>query len=259
MKRVQWAVLWCGLTVAIAAAQAFRCSGSSSAFAATDPVKGFAVVELFTSEGCSSCPPADQLVARIQQEDKDQPVYVLAFHVDYWNRLGWRDQFSDGRYSQRQSQYASWLNLQSVYTPQVVVNGRTEMVGSQESALRSAIHAGLQAASPAALSISGVMKNGDKVGWRYQVQNAGSNQSVVVAVVQRAATTAVKAGENSGRTLSHVQIVRDFVSTPVGAGGNGNGTLSLPPGIGSQDAEIIAFVQDNADGRIVAATRAEIP
>src|ERR1700749_4297588 len=80
--------------------------------------KGVAVVELFTSEGCSSCPPADELVARIQKEDKDKQVYILAFHVDYWNRLGWKDVFSSADFSKRQNEYANWLNLQSVYTPQ---------------------------------------------------------------------------------------------------------------------------------------------
>src|SRR5476649_2001101 len=94
--------------------------------------KGFAVIELFTSEGCSSCPPADALVAKVQKESADKPVYILAFHVDYWNRLGWKDAFSSAEYSYRQSQYARWLKLSSVYTPQIVVNGHTEFVGSEE-------------------------------------------------------------------------------------------------------------------------------
>src|SRR5580704_2729726 len=106
--------------------------------------KGFAVVELFTSEGCSSCPPADALIAAVQQEDKDLPVYILAFHVDYWDRLGWKDAFSEGACSDRQRQYAAWLNLNSVYTPQVVVNGRKEFVGSEAGTLRAAIQSGLQ-------------------------------------------------------------------------------------------------------------------
>ncbi len=106
--------------------------------------KGFAVVELFTSEGCSSCPPADELVARIQKEYKDQPVYILAFHVDYWNRLGWRDVFSNAGYSARQSEYAKYLNLPQVYTPQIVVNGKKEFVGSEEGTLRDAIKNSLQ-------------------------------------------------------------------------------------------------------------------
>src|ERR1700709_1958776 len=100
---------------------------------------GFAVVELFTSEGCSSCPAADDVVAKVQNENNDKPVYILAYHVDYWNRLGWKDVFSDAAYSKRQNQYAAWLNLESIYTPQVVVNGNKEFVGSQESTLRSVI------------------------------------------------------------------------------------------------------------------------
>src|ERR1700748_3559727 len=79
--------------------------------------KGFAVVELFTSEGCSSCPPADAVVAKLEKENADKPIYILAFHVDYWNRLGWKDVFSSGEYSQRQEQYSKWLRSGSVYTP----------------------------------------------------------------------------------------------------------------------------------------------
>src|SRR6187402_1594915 len=98
---------------------------------ATTTNNGFAVVELYTSEGCSSCPPADELVSKIQKESNGQPVYILAFHVDYWNRLGWKDVFGDAAYSKRQNDYAQYLKLPSVYTPQIVVNGKKEFVGSQ--------------------------------------------------------------------------------------------------------------------------------
>src|SRR5580692_6462080 len=160
------AVLAGGLTIAFLAARAFLRSEPSSVHSLTGPAKGFAVVELFTSEGCSSCPPADQLVARVQQEDKDQPVYILAFHVDYWDRLGWKDAFSDTRFTQRQSRYASWLNLQSVYTPQIVVNGTKEFVGSQENTLRSAINSGLEQTPAAQLTLSDVRLDQGKVHWR---------------------------------------------------------------------------------------------
>ena len=110
--------------------------------------KGFAVSgQLFTSECCSSCPPADQLVAKIQKEVKDRPVYILAYHVDYWNRQGWKDAFSSADYTKRQQDYASYLHIQSVYTPQIVVNGRTEFVGSGRSdVLRGAITGNLKKA-----------------------------------------------------------------------------------------------------------------
>jgi hypothetical protein len=253
------AVLLGGFTIAFLAARAFLHSAPSSVVSLTGPSKGFAVVELFTSEGCSSCPPADQLVARIQQEDKDQPVYILAFHVDYWDRQGWKDAFSDTRYTQRQNRYASWLNLQSIYTPQIVVNGRQEFVGSQENTLRSAIHSGLEQTPGALLTLSEVGLDQGKVRWRYEVKNAVANSSLIVALVQRSATTDVKAGENSGRTLSHVQIVRNFSSTAIGTGANGNGSLSLPQGLATGDEELIAFVQYDDNGQIVAAVSASIP
>jgi len=225
----------------------------------SDSVRGFAVVELFTSEGCSSCLPADQLMARIQQESKGQPLYILAFHVDYWNRLGWKDIYSDAAYSQRQNQYAAWLRLQSVYTPQVVVNGSKEFVGSQESTIRKAIGDGMQKVSPAQLTLADVRLDKGKVAWRYQARNAGHNTSLVVAIVQRSATSQVKAGENSGRTLSHVQIVRQLQTVKVDADGSGAGHLSLPAGVGTSDEEIIAFLQDDDNGQIVAVTRAALP
>jgi hypothetical protein len=225
---------------------------------AGDPVKGFAVVELFTSEGCSSCPPADELIARIQQESKGQPVYILAFHVDYWNRLGWKDIFSDAAYSQRQNQYAAWLRLQSVYTPQVVVNGSEEFVGSQEPSIRKAISNGLQDVPTAQLTLDDIRLDNGKVTWRYQTRNAGHHTSLLAAIVQQSATSQVKAGENSGRTLSHVQIVRQLQVVKVKATGSGAGNLPLPAGVGTSDEEIIAFLQDDDNGHIIAATRSPL-
>jgi hypothetical protein len=228
------------------------------------PAKGFAVVELFTSEGCSSCPPADALVARIQQESKDEPIYILAFHVDYWDRQGWKDGFSDAAYTQRQKQYASWFNLQSIYTPQIVVNGEKEFVGSEETTLRNAINNGLQTTSTAQLTLSGIRLDQGKVDWQYQTRAAQSdNLSLIVAVVQRSATTNVKAGENSGRTLAHVQIVRAIVTSTVKGGDKGGdkgaGYLPLPRGVNPHDEDLIAYLQDTGNGHIIAATISALP
>ncbi len=117
--------------------------------------KGFAVLELFTSEGCSSCPPADELLAKIQKESEGKSIYILAYHVDYWDRLGWKDMFSSADYSKRQTQYGQWLHKSSVYTPQLIVNGKAEFVGSSESAIREAIAAQLDLKSPDRTEISG--------------------------------------------------------------------------------------------------------
>lgn len=253
------AALLGSLTLACLAGRAFIHSTPSSALTLTRPAKGFAVVELFTSEGCSSCPPADQLVARIKRESKDQPVYILAFHVDYWNRLGWKDSFSDAGYTRRQNQYATWLNLQSIYTPQIVVNGSKEFVGSDEPALRKAINGDLEETSPALLTLSDIKTGQGRVDWQYQTQNTGNNISLLVAIVQRTATTAVRAGENGGQTLSHVQIVRNITSSGLKANGSGGGSISLPKGVSPGDEELIAFLQNNDNGHIIAATSAMLP
>ncbi|HEY4287328.1 MAG TPA: DUF1223 domain-containing protein [Puia sp.] len=220
---------------------------------------GFAVVELFTSEGCSSCPPADDLVARVQKEDKDLPVYLLAFHVDYWDRLGWKDVFSSPACSDRQRRYASWLRLQSVYTPQIIVNGRKEFVGSEASTLHSTIEKDLQGqAAPVRLSISNLKMEGNKLEWSWQTEGSEKGLSLVVALVQHSATTNVRAGENGGHTLSHVQIVRNFQSVSPDGKNSGPGHMDWPADVKPGEAEVIAFLQSEDNGEIVAATRSNI-
>ena len=114
-------------------ALAFCTSYTKKETPATKPVPtSFAIIELFTSEGCSSCPAADKTVAKLAQEFAGK-VYILGFHVDYWNYLGWKDAFSDSKYSERQKEYAAVFKLDGVYTPQVVVNGSRELIGSKES------------------------------------------------------------------------------------------------------------------------------
>jgi hypothetical protein len=216
--------------------------------------QGFAVVELFTSEGCSSCPPADELVARIQKESKDKPVYILAYHVDYWNSLGWKDVFSSADFSKRQRDYATYLHLQSVYTPQVIVNGRTEFVGSEESTLRNAIRADLQKASSAQLTLSVLKTDQNQASLKYVTAGAGKNTVLLVAVLQQSAQTKVERGENGGHTLSHVQIVRKLQRVSL-TGGDGLANVTLPHGFDTKTWEIIGFLQNTSNGAVIGATR----
>lgn len=221
--------------------------------------KGFAVIELFTSEGCSSCPPADALVARVQKESSDKPVYILAFHVDYWNRLGWKDVFSSAEYSERQKQYAHLLNLSSVYTPQIVVNGHTEFVGSEEGNLRNAIRTYLQKPAKAEITLSDVKINCDKTSLQYHAEGATNNTSLLIALVEKTATSKVKRGENGGRTLSHVQIVRQLQSVSLKNSSSGTENIVLPHGFNPQNFEVIGFIQDTSNGEIIGATKAAFP
>jgi len=221
--------------------------------------KGVAVVELFTSEGCSSCPSADALVARVQKENIDKPVYILAFHVDYWNRLGWKDVFSSHEYSDRQNQYARWLKLSQIYTPQVIVNGHTEFVGSDEKSLRSAIKAGLEKPAKTEISLNNIKIEGDKASVQYHATGAADNSSLLIALIEKNATTKVQRGENGGRTLVHVQIVTKLKSIALKNNANGTENIALPHGFDPQKFELIGFVQNASNGEITGATKVQLP
>jgi hypothetical protein len=221
--------------------------------------KGFAVVELFTSEGCSSCPPADELVSRIQKEYKDQPVYILAFHVDYWNRLGWRDVFSSADYSARQSEYAKYLNLSQVYTPQIVVNGKKEFVGSEEGTLRNAIKTDLQKPTSTQITLSDIKTDQGKATLHYQTEGNGNNSILLLALVERSAQSNVKAGENKGHILSHVQIIRQLDKVILTNGRSGTQSITLPKDFNAQKWEIIALIQNTQTGEIIGATKQTFP
>jgi hypothetical protein len=220
--------------------------------------KGFAVIELFTSEGCSSCPPADALVAKVQKESANEPVYILAFHVDYWNRLGWKDVFSSSEYSDRQNQYARWLKLSSVYTPQAIVNGRTEFVGSEEGTLHNAIKTNLQNPAKSELTLSNIKIANDKASVQYQAEGATNNAVLMIALIEKNATTKVQRGENGGRTLSHVQIVRQLKSVVL-KNNSGVESMTLPHGFNPQDWEVIGFIQNTSNGEITGAAKIELP
>jgi hypothetical protein len=214
---------------------------------------GFAVVELFTSEGCSSCPPADDLLEKIQKRNQEN-VYILAFHVDYWDHQGWKDAFSNPEFTKRQQQYADWLNLQTLYTPQVVVNGTTEYVGSHSGPILAAIAEGLGQAPTKTLALEGVVA-GNKVNIHYQGDGDEKNSELVLTLVQQSGQSNVRAGENSGRRLSHVQIVRRMLQVPLGGEHKKEIVMDLPSDFTEKGWEIIGFVQQKTDGHITAVDR----
>jgi hypothetical protein len=230
---------------------------SAKPYKANNPItgKGFAVIELFTSEGCSSCPSADELVSKIQKEYKDQPVYILAFHVDYWNRLGWKDMFSNASYTTRQYDYSKYLKTPQVYTPQIVVNGKKEFVGSEEGTLRNAIKGSLKQESAAQITLTGLKTDGDKATLHYQAEGNGTNSMLLLALVQKNAVSNVKAGENKGRNLSHVQIIRELNSVVLTNGRGGVESINLPKEFNPQNWEVIALIQNTNTGEIIGATK----
>jgi hypothetical protein len=156
------------------------------------------VLELFTSEGCSSCPPADALLGRLAQQPG---IIALAWHVDYWNGLGWHDPYSSPLATQRQNTYAKRLG-DEVYTPALVVNGTRIVVGSDAAAVRAAIGAAGDAAVPVSLrrTADGVVA---------ETGAAGRPVSALLATYDPQRTTPVRAGENGGRQLAEYRIVRE--------------------------------------------------
>ncbi len=220
-----------------------------------DSNKGFAVIELFTSEGCSSCPPADAVAAKLSEEYKDN-VYILGFHVDYWDRLGWKDMFSNAAYSKRQYRYGQIFHLNSVYTPQVVVNGKTEFVGSNESRLRNTIIQELK--NPPVTNIEIAAKSNNKtINVSYKVDKA-PNTVLNIALVQLHAQSSVKRGENEGTVLHHVNVVRDFKTINTDKNAEGNIDIVLPEGLSAKDCKVIGYLQKNDNWQVIAAMETTI-
>lgn len=212
---------------------------------------GFAVVELFTSEGCSSCPPADALLASIAKDYPDK-VYVLGFHVDYWDNAQWRDVYSNPAFSIRQRIYAAQFRLNTVYTPQAIVNGSVEMVGSDAKKLRNTILLFLQKKPAASLQLA-AKAAGRNLAITYRVESQDS-ALLNIALVQLHASTAVKGGENTGRLLHHINVVSVFQTIPIAAGGSGSTQLRLPDKLPPDACRLIAYLQDPHSLRMVAAT-----
>jgi len=162
------------------------------------------VIELFTSEGCSSCPPADRTLAQLQAQHSfdGSELIVLGEHVDYWNQLGWVDRFATHEITQRQSQYADALRSEP-YTPELIVDGHVEIKDGRD--LKKALASSAEQTKPAQVTLNWSSPSQLQVG----VEQAGSKATVLFFVTEDNLTTEVKAGENGGVTLHHAAVVRE--------------------------------------------------
>jgi hypothetical protein len=217
--------------------------------------KGFALIELFTSEGCSSCPPGEAVLHHIIQKAKEnsQPVYLIEFHVDYWDYLGWKDTFATPGYSKRQQNYGDNLKLNSIYTPQVIVNGKTEMVGSEEDEINKAIISELQVPAMITIDCKAAKASTNTVEISYTILGNISGCELNFAIVESNLTTYVKKGENARKTLTHDNIARVFKTIKT-TSLSGKITLSVPS-INLNNAKLICFVQNIENMNIIGATQ----
>jgi hypothetical protein len=215
------------------------------------------LVELFTSEGCSDCPPADALLAELDAKQfvPEAEAIVLSEHVTYWDHQGWRDPFSLETMTQRQEEYVRRFGLDSAYTPQMVVDGSSQFVGSNRRALLAAVNKA--AAKPkVSLAIEGARWDHGVVRFAVRGEKVGGGKLIAV-IAANATHSEVARGENAGRTLHHTAVVR-AVKEMDGRVADGR-PLSLEAGsaqqAGNMDGEmrLVVFATENGTGRVIAA------
>lgn len=220
----------------------------------TDPaavsINNPVIVELFTSEGCSSCPPAEKLVNELAADARNGQTYFLVFHVDYWDKLGWKDRFASSDFSSRQQAYAAALNEKGIYTPQMIVNGRVGFTGSNRGRAETAITAA-RLSRPAATLTATADKPAAGKPCTIRVRLTGvegktlpDDIRICCALVEDDLTTQVKTGENEGRALEHDRVVRAFAGARHDPATEAAITLAVPEDVNPAKCRLIAFAQD---------------
>ena len=225
----------------------------------TGLAEGIAVVYLFTSEGCSTCPPADHALSGVVERARltGDAIFALSYHVDYWNRLGWKDPYSEARWSARQRDYATRTN-DGVYTPQCLVNGSASFVGSDRMELNKSVASAWALPASAFLSAE-ALQGAHGIEVHYSMTGTVAGTELNAAVVQRTLVSQVKAGEDRGPSLSHTNVVRSFKATGLSEDTRwGSIQLQLPVGCQVENCDVILFVQREYQGTILGAAKLAI-
>lgn len=270
MRYLGVAVVAVGVLILAMTDSSIHAGKTAGATASPTEVRGPVVVELFTSEGCSSCPPADSLLLKMDEAHSVGNVEVIALeeHVDYWDDLGWRDPYSSRQWTERQQRYADTFRQGSVYTPQMVVDGRAEFVGSREGQARQTIAemAGKKKAEVAvttANSSDGRERITVRVG-RLPEAGAGDSSEVWLAITETGLHTAVTRGENAGEDLHHSPVVRLLRKIGVAEGKNQDTSFNVDEHVSMDKSwqrnnlRAVVFVQQAKSRQIVGAAEAKI-
>ena len=216
------------------------------------------LVELFTSEGCSSCPPADALLERLDRSQRvsGADLIVLSEHVDYWNDIGWKDPYSSHEYSERQSAYAAQFGLESIYTPQMIVDGHFEFVGSDERRAKEAIQNATKVMKTP-VSISSRLSDERITVFRIETgplpsSSTAESAGIFLAIADDSDESHVSRGENAGRTLKHVAVLRRLIrigAVDKSAGFSREMKLDLN-GKNQRNLRVAVIVQEADAGRV---------
>ena len=216
---------------------------SCTTTAQSEDTKAVNLIELFTSEGCSSCPSAEALLQQLQKEDEN--LIVLSFHVDYWDRLGWKDAYSRPKWTRRQTVYANTLGVSNLYTPQAIVNGSGQVTGSNRTGIADLLkkYSLSQGSAPIAIQVSAA---GGQCSVTYKAP-VSDKEVLQIVLVKKEVTTNVEKGENEGKTLRHTNVVLE--STRVN-NSKGQITFPLPAESTNSNYAIVAFIQQRANMQI---------
>ena len=221
----------------------------------TPPDHAFAIVELFTSQGCSSCPPADLVLAELRKKGIEQglAIYTLSFHVDYWNNLGWEDPFSHEDFTKRQKDYVEAFGLRSAYTPQMVINGEIDVVGSKRDDVNAYVDTFLSAGTSMYVEVNRSPKN--KNMYYFDTPAKANGKWLQVAVTESGIKTRVPKGENAGKMLKNDAVVVHFETVEITSDIGGTFLLDLPFTFDPEVHELIVYIQDKDSYQILAADR----
>ena len=239
---------------------ALACLALSQGTAAAPDAAVPILVELFTAEGCSSCPAADLLLEKMIETQPAGGVELVGLgeHVDYWDNLGWKDRFSSAKLTARQQGYAARFKTENVYTPQMIVDGREAFVGSDLSAARRAIesasalphgviHVAIETSTGNTLAVS-------VAATQLPPLTPGDHADLVVAIIEDHLRTEVKRGENQGRTLSHAAVVRtlQMIGDASGDAATARARITLSSDWRRDSLKIVAFAQERGSRRVLA-------
>jgi len=198
---------------------------STFLFAQQKPV---VVLELFTSQGCSSCPPADTVLEEIKNSSNPKEIIALSYHVDYWDYIGWKDPYASKNFTKKQRFYGTKFNSSSIYTPQLVINGEEHIVGSDRTNILKKIEQKLKRKKiENTVNLSKVSKQNNVIDFFYEIKGKTDKKNIHFILVLNKKTTNVKRGENSNRTLTNNNIVIMEEIKPITTL-NGSHTLKIP-------------------------------
>ena len=214
------------------------------------------VLELFTSQGCSSCPPADKVLDEAKKRFPNE-VFALSYHVDYWNYIGWEDPFSQSVFTKKQSFYNRKFGYSGNYTPELVINGKEHLVGSNRTKVFSKINGYKEKGAQQSIAIHKVQKHGTTINFEYTLEGTSKDSELRAVLVLNERITAVKRGENRNRTLKNSNIVLtekyiDFEKV------SGKATIAIPAFVTANDELTLVVLVENSASDITAAAKQKV-